>query len=188
MPSTSLLHEAMTLHEQYPSFTTNRAWIDGQKASLAGRICLLAGAERADGGLGLDAGRHVIYQGYKRDVPELAAELTGLTAMEARWLLHRKRTSAEIRGAVREVDDQLPISGRPYWVDTECEHRYITRAGKIVVAQHRRAVFAYDFGVWGCTIFPSREQAHRYARLTAVDLKAVPYRLTTPPDRRSIHA
>lgn len=184
----ALLREAMTLFEQHPSFTTNTAWIDGNKASLAGRIVLLAGAKRATDDMGGIIGRTVIHDGYLRDVPELARELTGLTAMEARYLFNWRRTLAEMRSAVDDITDYRAISGRPYWMDTEADHRYITDQGRIVGFAHRRTAAILTMGTWHEVICPDPIQAARLARAHSRTLGGVPYRFRPLHTRRSITA
>lgn len=183
-----LLYDAMLMHEQYQSRVTNTAWINGDRACLAGRIVLLAGATVSRTGLRPEIGRTVDYQGRKRDVPELAAEIAGLTAMEARWLFHWRRTLPEIRSAVNDIRDDRAITGRPYWIDTEADHRFITPGGVILAAAHRRTVFLRMAGKWTDCACPSPGQAARLARVEARAAGAAPYRLTERTARRSITA
>jgi hypothetical protein len=175
MRKRSLLQQAMTLHEQYPSFTTTTAWIDGAKTSLAGRLCLLAGAERDDTGPGAECGLTVRYQGAWHTVPDLATELAGLTAMEGRWLFHWGRDIDSARHAVLDVEAGRAIAGRPYWLDPQAHRRFIDPAGRITVATHRRTVMRTLQNRWVAIDMADEAMARAYARTLARLTHATPY-------------
>lgn len=175
MHSHMILKEAMAFQEAHPGMRLASRWIDGERASLAGRICLVAGATVVPTGTDDDTGRLVTYEGRRHEVPQLARDLTGLVNSEANWLFHWIRTGDEQRIAIDALLEDRAIPGRPYWTYRDCHHRWISTGGFVQAAQMRRSVYLLEHTGWQAYDCKSTPSAHQWAANQARAMGALTY-------------
>lgn len=175
MHSHMILKEAMAFQEAHPGLRLISRWIDQDRASLAGRICLVAGATPVPPGTDDDTGRIVTFEGRRHEVPQLARDLTGLTNNEANWLFHWIRTGDEQHIAVDALLQDRAIPGRPYWAYRDCHHRWISSGGFVQVAQQRRTVYLLEPGGWQAYDCHDPASAYRWAGNKAREMGALTY-------------
>lgn len=159
-----ILDQAITHIINHPGEWDQSAWFCGTKACLAGRVCLLAGAQPLDTepGDGFDLGM-VGYQGEIFQARELAAQLAGLTEWEAYRLWRSDNTMPELYELVNTVGLDLAL---PCWAPATDESygpRWADEDGRPCLSVHRRSVAYTVNGLWRIRHHPSRLLAVSWA-------------------------
>ena len=181
-----ILDQAMTHIINSPDQWEQGQWFCGTAACLAGRICLLAGAQPIDPDRTdqYDSGM-VVYGGEEVHASQLAQHLAGLTGWEAARLWGADNTMPELYQMANAIGLDLALS---CWMPATDEHAgpaWLDDGFNAVIVVHRRTTAMARDGHWHIKHHPSRELAAAWASEQA---QRFGYRPLTPDPSKDIPA